>query len=86
MRQSRRAEHRAGLEGFRERRRDRESKRDYCQNCSTKLRDAAKEARAQQRASTSVPSGPSRITPRVSQRTNPTIPAWPDGSAARHSA
>lgn len=85
-----RAEVRAGLEGFQERQRDRDKERvtqkDYCRMYSATLRDVAKKARAQQRAATSVPPGPSRVIPRSPQQTSPTIGAWPDGIAARHSA
>ena len=81
---------RAHLEGFQERQRarekEREAQKDYCRMYSARLRAEAKKARAHQPTAPSVPSGPSHILPRFPKLTSPTIPAWPDGSAARHSA
>ena len=84
------AEVRAHLEGFQEpqraREKERESQKDYCRKYSARLRAEAKKPRPQQPVAPLVPFGPSRVIPRFPKRTSPTIPAWPDGSAARHSA
>jgi hypothetical protein len=81
---------RAHLQGFQERQRarekEREAQKDYCRKYSATRRAQAKKARAQHATAPSVPSGPLRIVPQFPTRTNPTIPVWPDASAARHSA